>query len=68
MEPESTSENTEAETTLAEDSIAKQQPGLADLAAGAEAVPAGTVMHFPTRAPRLYAGGQSTLKALRGQA
>jgi hypothetical protein len=30
-----------------------------------EAVPAGTTAHFPTHAPRLHAGGQATLNALR---
>lgn len=57
----------EVETTnVAADNVAKQQTGLTDLPVEAEAVPAGTVTHFPTHAPRLYAGGQKTLNALKG--
>lgn len=53
-------------TNVASDNVAKQQTGLTDLPVEAEAVPAGTTAHFPTHAPRLYAGGQKTLNALKG--
>ncbi len=51
----------EVETTIdAAESVEKQQTGLTD-------IPPGTTAHFPTHAPRLYAGGQKTLNALKGR-
>jgi hypothetical protein len=49
----------EVETNIdAAESVEKQQTGLTD-------VDPGTLAHFPTHAPRLHAGGQRTLNALR---
>jgi len=49
----------EVETNIdAAESVEKQQTGLTDIDPGATA-------HFPAHAPRLYAGGQKTLNALR---
>jgi len=57
----------EVETTnVAEENVAKQQTGLTDLPA-AISVPPGQTAHFPTHAPRLTAGGNAVLKALRPQ-
>lgn len=57
----------EVETTsTAADNVAKQETGLTDVPTDTVAVPAGQTAHFPQHAPRLYAGGQATLKALRG--
>jgi hypothetical protein len=56
----------EVETTQsAEENVAKQQTGIADLPAAIE-VPKGATAHFPTPKPRLTAGGQTTLARLRG--
>lgn len=57
----------EVETTNdAAENVEKQKTGLTDLATDAEAIPAGQSVHFPQHQPRLYPGGQATLKALRG--
>ena len=57
----------EVETTqAAEEHIAVQKTGLEDLPDPIE-VPPGAAAHFPQHAPRLYAGGQATLKAMRGK-
>jgi hypothetical protein len=51
----------EVETNIDPDeAVEKQQTGLTDIAPG-------TTAHFPAHAPRLFAGGQRTLNALRGK-
>lgn len=51
----------EVETAIDTDAaVEAQKTGLTDIAPG-------TAAHFPTPKPRLSAGGQKTLKALRGQ-
>ena len=62
MDPEVTVETANA----AAENIAAQPAGLADLLPDAQDVPPGQAVHFPQHAPRLYAGGKATLKALRG--
>lgn len=67
IEPVHTDVEVETNIDPAE-AVEKQQTGLTDVPADATAVPAGTgTVHFPTPQPRLYPGGQRTLKALRGQ-
>ncbi len=49
----------EVETTFdADEAVESQKTGITDIDPGATA-------HFPAHAPRLYAGGQKTLNALR---
>lgn len=56
----------EVETTQdAGENIDKQKTGLTDIAP-VDVAP-GATAHFPTHKPRLHAGGQATLKALRGR-
>ena len=51
----------EVETNIdAAESVEKQKTGLTDIP------PASETVNFPTPAPRLYAGGQKTLNALKG--
>ncbi len=50
----------EVETAIDTDAaVEAQKTGLTDIDPGATA-------HFPAHAPRLYAGGQKTLNALKG--
>lgn len=50
------------------EAVKKQQTGLTDVPPDATDIPAGTnTVNFPTPTPRLYAGGQRTLNALRGK-
>ena len=50
----------EVETNIdAAESVEKQQTGLTD-------IDPGSTVNFPVHQPRLYAGGQKTLNALKG--